>query len=331
MIEKDKVKNILVTRTDRLGDVILTLPLLSCLRKVFPDAKIFFLVNVYLKKLLDCYEGIDGIIYSDEMEIKGTLQEIIRSKNIDMAINVKPDFNLATIFFRLGIKYRIGTAYRWFSFLYNFKVSVHRKRSDLHESELNLLMIKSFFDEECGNELGEFKIDDSKRHILNQKLSELNFELDKKFIIIHPGSGGSAKDLPAEKLIEFLKMFILEYDDYRIVLTGIKNENDLAERIILESGIDNKAVNLCGKLDLGELLILINECKLFISNSTGPIHIAGALNKKIIGFYPNERPMHAGRWKPLGNYVEILSPGSSKGEMNEIDSKKIMNAVKKLL
>lgn len=331
MIERDKVKNILVTRTDRLGDVILTLPLLSCLRKVFPDAKIFFLVNVYLKKLLDSYEGIDEIIYSDEKENKGTLQEIIRSKNIDMAINVKPDFNLATIFYRLGIKYRIGTAYRWFSFLYNFKVSVHRKRSDLHESELNLMMIKSFFDEECGNESGKFKIDESKRNELNKKLSGYNFELKEKYIIIHPGSGGSAKDLPVENIIEFIKIFSIEYENFKIVLTGLQGENEMAEKIITGSVKKDMTLNLCGKLDLGEMLILINESSLFISNSTGPIHIAGALNKKIIGFYPNEKPMHAGRWKPLGNNVEILSPGSTKDEMNEIDPKKIMNAVKKLL
>ena len=104
MIEKDKVKNILVTRTDRLGDVILTLPLLSCLKKVFPDAKLFFLVNVSLKGLLECYEGIDEIIYTNDLKDKDALTEIIRSKEIDMAINVKPDFNLASIFYRLGIK-----------------------------------------------------------------------------------------------------------------------------------------------------------------------------------------------------------------------------------
>jgi len=331
MIEKDKVKNILVTRTDRLGDVILTLPLITYLKTIFPGAKIFILVKIYLNGLLESYEGIDEIIYFDENEGKDELTELIRSKNIDLAINVKPEFYLALMLYRLGIKYRIGTAYRWFSFLYNYKVNVHRRRSELHETELNLLMIKSFFNEECSSGTGKFIIDDSKRYKLNQKLSEFNFELDKKFIIIHPGSGGSAKDLPAEKLIEFLKIFILEYDDYRIVLTGINNENELADRIILESGIEKRAVNLCGKLDLGELLILINECKLFISNSTGPIHIAGALNKKIIGFYPNEKPMHAGRWKPPGKEVLILSPESSNDDMNEIQTNEIINAVKKLI
>ncbi|MFZ1323106.1 MAG: glycosyltransferase family 9 protein [Ignavibacteria bacterium] len=331
MIEKDKVKNILVTRTDRLGDVILTLPLLSCLKKVFPDAKLFFLVNVSLKGLLECYEGIDEIIYTNDLKDKDALTEIIRSKEIDMAINVKPDFNLASIFYRLGIKYRIGTAYRWFSFLYNYKVRIHRKRSDLHESELNLLMIKSFFNEECGNELGKFNIEESKKFRLTQKLSKFNFELSEKYVIIHPGSGGSAKDFPADKFIEFTKMFSIDYENFKVVLTGLQGENELSEKIIIGSGIEKSAVNLCGKLDLGEMLMLINDCSLFISNSTGPIHIAGALNKKIIGFYPNEKPMHAGRWKPLGNDVEILSPESTKDEMIEIDSKKIMNAVKKLI
>jgi len=331
MIEKDKVKNILVTRTDRLGDVILTLPLISCLKKIFPESKIFFLVKVYLMDILDCYEGIDEIIYINNEEDKDILSEIIRSKNIDLAINVKPDYKLASMLYRLGIRYRIGTAYRWFSFLYNCKVHVHRKRSDLHESELNLLMIKSFFDEECSSEFGKFKIEESKKLRLDQKLSEFNLELSDTYIIIHPGSGGSAKDLPAENFIEFINMFSSEYRNIKIVFTGLQSENELAEKLINGSGIEKSVVNLCGKLDLGEMLILINECSLFISNSTGPIHIAGALNKKIIGFYPNEKPMHAGRWKPLGKDVIIISPESSIDDLSEIDTNEIINAVKKLI
>jgi len=330
LIDKGKVNNILVTRTDRLGDVMLTLPLISCLRKIFPDAKIYFLVKKYLKGLLENFEGADEIIYEDEYDGDNSLKEILLKKNIDLSVNVKPEFRQAFMFYRQGIKYRIGTAYRWYSFLYNCKVYEHRKNSDKHESELNVSLIRNFFKENCdGNEV-RFRIDNNKKAELKKKLISLDPVLRGKFIIVHPGSGGSAKDLSAGKFSELVKGLCHEFKDHSIVLTGIQSENELAEKIISGSGSEN-ALNLCGKLNLEELLILTDECSLFISNSTGPIHIAGILNKKIIGFYPNEKPMHAGRWKPLGENVEIFSPEGPNDDMNEININDVLISAKKFL
>ena len=88
---------------------------------------------------------------------------------------------------------------------------------------------------------------------------------------------------------------------------------------------------MTGKLNLRELLILTDHTELFISNSTGPVHIAGALNKKIIGFYPNEKPMSETRWGPLGNNVIVIKPNSISDDMSKIRASEIMSASKKLL
>ena len=77
-------------------------------------------------------------------------------------------------------------------------------------------------------------------------------------------------------------------------------------------------------------MILIDSSSLFISNSTGPIHIAGALKKKIIGFYPNTIPMTAARWRPLCDKTIILSPEQSS-DMSEIKTKDIKSAANKLI
>ena len=68
MIDKKKVKNILITRTDRLGDVILTLPLIAETKKVFRNSKIFFLVKKYVKEIVSDYYCIDTLIVEDEMK-----------------------------------------------------------------------------------------------------------------------------------------------------------------------------------------------------------------------------------------------------------------------
>jgi len=89
--------------------------------------------------------------------------------------------------------------------------------------------------------------------------------------------------------------------------------------------------DVSGMLDLKELMILIDNSDVFISNSTGPVHIAGALNRNIIGFYPNEKPMSDTRWKPLSENTVILKPGGISDDMDLITEDIIMKAVTSFL
>ena len=333
MIKKDKVEKILISRTDRLGDVILTLPLITEVKKVFNNAKVIFFVKKYTEELLTGYEGVDELLIEEDSASFSQKYKLFRSKNPDLVINVKPRFDLALIFFLLGTKYRIGTGYRWYSFLYNYKVYEHRKISDKHESEYNLNLLKTFFDEVKGEKNFFFSYEKEEELKLDKKLELFNFSLKDKFIIIHPGSGGSAKDLPKEKFSEFIDLFTAELSAYRIVITGLDKESDIAAEIVKSTRdtFKEKIIDLTGKLNLRELLILTDHTELFISNSTGPVHIAGALNKKIIGFYPNEKPMSETRWGPLGNNVIVIKPNSISDDMSKIRASEIMSASKKLL
>lgn len=330
MINKKNVKSILISRTDRLGDVILTLPLVSTVKKIFPGCKLFFFSKNYVSHLISGYTGIDEIIDEESTGSFYGKWKFFRNKKPDLVINVKPRFDLAFLFFLMRIKYRIGTAYRWYSFLYNCRVFEHRKNSGKHESELNLNLILNFFGEDFADRRYYFFYDDIERNKLSFKLEKLRLSLTDRYIIIHPGSGGSSKDLPPEKLSEFIDIFLGHYAGFRIVFTGLKNESLLCEEIIsgVKSGEKEMLINLCGELDLRELMILIDNSELFVSNSTGPVHIAGALNKNIIAFYPNEKEMSAVRWKPPGDNVKIISPDST-GEMRTISAAEIFEHVKK--
>ncbi|MEO8446822.1 MAG: glycosyltransferase family 9 protein, partial [bacterium] len=298
-IDKAEVKNILITRTDRLGDVILTLPLITLARKIFANAKIYFLTTKYAGEILEDYEGIDELLTEEEIPYCLNKYEFLQSKSIDLVISVKPRFDLAFLFYMLGIKYRIGTAYRWYSFLYNYKVHEHRKTSSKHESDYNLNLLHNFFKEETSEKNFYFRYTDESFSVLNIKLIEFNLDLKDRFFIMHPGSGKSSLDLPVTKQSELVNLLLNNYTGYKIVFTGLDSERSLVEEITKDIHSKDRIIDLAGKLNLKELLILIDNCKLFISNSTGPIHIAGALNKNIIGFYPNEKVMSNVRWGPL--------------------------------
>ncbi len=333
-IYKEKIKKILISRTDNIGDVILTLPLISECKSYFTSAKLVLLTKSVVKDLLMGYEDIDEFIFIDDFKNNIGLFKKIRSECFDIVFSVYPRLSLAVIFFLSGIKYRVGTAYRGYSFLYNIKVKEHRKSAEKHEAQYNLNLLNTVTGEFSQNINFKFKISENEKQELIKKLNnKFNLTPDDKFIIIHPGSRQSALDLPLKTLKEYIQKFLKEFSDYKIIITGTKNDeyqiNCLTKSF--QSEIGKVIFNSLDMFNLRELMILIELSSLFISNSTGPIHIAGALGKKIIGFYPNVPPISPVRWKPLSNYVRILTPTQISTNMEEIKAEQIIQHTNELL
>ena len=327
---KQSIKKILVTRTDKLGDVILTLPLITELKRNFPESKITFLVSNYVKDLIENYEGVDELIFIEDFQTVKSKIRYFKNQEFDVAINVFPRFELALTLFLSGIKIRIGSGYRWYSFLYNKKIKEHRKYAEKHESDYNLNLLKPLIQNINYDKKYYFNYSPEDFRNLKKKLQ--GFDFQKKFIIIHPSSKGSAVDLPLEKITNLCSEILKIFEDFNVVLTGTKDDINTTGEIInsTESGVRNRIFNFAGLLNLKELLILIDNSSLFISNSTGPIHIAGALNKNIIAFYPCKIPMNPERWKPLSENAVIISPKGTN-DMNSISIKDILDVVETFL
>lgn len=323
-------KKILITRTDKLGDVILTLPLIAETRRLFPDSEIHFLVKKYVKELVENYRPVNKVITLEDAETGSSIKSFLKKEKYDIVINVFPRFGLARDFFLAGIKTRIGTGYRWFSFLYNKKLFEHRKYAKKHESEYNIDLLKTISDKVIHNRKFYFEYSEVEKVNLEKKL---NLDLKDGYIIIHPGSRGSAKDWPQENFRNYIDTFLNEFKGIKVFLTGVKEEENILNEITnsLPEENKNRVSSLAGKLNLRELMILIDNSKLFISNSTGPIHIAGALNKNIIGFYPNQIPMNETRWRPLSDNAVILKPENPADNMSDIKVEKVISETKKFM
>ena len=326
-------QNILVSRTDKIGDIILTLPLISEIKRIYPDSKVTFLIRKIMKDLLQGYEGIDDFMFIDDFTSESDLQEKISERNFDTAFAVYPRFQLALAFYKAGIRYRIGSAYRWYSFLFNIKIKEHRKFAIKHEYQYNLGLLRAISDKVVDNVVFHFRYSDEEKQQLRIKLLDKGITPDSDFIIIHPGSRASAKDLPLEILIKAVNEFIDNTPGINIFLTGQADESEIINRIIdsIPKIKRSRIFSLAGMLTLRELMILIDSCKVFVSNSTGPIHIAGALNKNIVGFYPETPPMGPVRWEPLSDNSIILTPNDSYDSMESIKPERIAEAIKELL
>jgi heptosyltransferase-3 len=292
------VKNILIVRSDRIGDVVLTLPLAGIIKKYYPDCKISFLVRDYTKDILKNHLFVDKTIILEEKSGKINFFDNIKkisSKYFDACIVVNPTFLVALILFFSGIDNRIGTGYRWYSFLFNNKVFEHRKYAEKHELEFNLTLLQKIGIQETLNEKNvEYNLTSDSEALkeVDEIFVSEKIDSEKPIIIIHPGSGGSSIDLPIHKFIELTNKLIS--DDYQIIITGSKNEVEICNQLVLSG----KVKNLAGKFNLGQLTALISKSALFISNSTGPIHIAAALGKSTVGFYPKIVSCSKERWAP---------------------------------
>jgi len=339
---KYSVKNILIARTDRIGDVVLTLPLAGLIKKHYPECKVSFLVRDYTRSILNYHPFIDEIIILKEENKKVNLLDnlkIISSKKYDTCIVVNPTFIISLIMFLSRIETRIGTGFRWYSFLFNTKVYTHRKYAEKHELEFNIELLQKIGIVEVVNENNvkyNLKVDDESLKKLDDKLKNEKINFDKQLIIIHPGSGGSSIDLPLHKFAELVKK--ISEDNNQIIITGNEKEKLICNQLVVSDGIKN----LAGKLNLSELIALISRCDLFISNSTGPIHIAAALGKFTVGFYPKIISCSKERWAPYTNkklvYVPQIECENCTREqceklncMESIDINKVYSDIKKVL
>jgi heptosyltransferase-3 len=334
-------KKILIVRTDRIGDVVLSLPVAAAIKKQYPKTEITFLLRAYTKDLAYANEYIDEILVLNEKdgepEIFSNAAEI-RKRNFDACLVVYPTFKIALFLYLSNIKLRIGTGYRWYSFLFNKKIYEHRKTGERHELEYNLRMLKLLGIENAEEDEVKFdlKYTEAAEHKVFNEFKNAGIEPGESTIIVHPGSGGSAVDLPTEKMKELLGL--ISSSGSRVILTGSRNEIDFCEKLKLNERI----FNFAGKFNLSELLALIDRSKLLIANSTGPIHIAAALGKNVIGFYPKIAQCSPIRWGPYTNKKYIFSPNIGCTDctrkqceklncMNSIDINQVHQTILKIL
>jgi len=293
-------QKILLARTDRLGDVILSTPVATALKKKWAGAHVAFLARRYTAEVLRCHPHVDEIIELDGAEIAGNvtrLSAVLRQKKFDAAIMLHPRPQLAWAIWRSGIPLRLGTGYRWYSFLFNRRVFEHRKDAARHEAEYNLRLLRPLGITTTAVEF-HFSLSPNERERIDAKLNTLGAGAQP--IILHPGSGGSARDWPPENFARLADLL----HDAQVILTGAVNETDLINGILQQT--TTKPISLCGRLSITELAVLCQRAAVFVSNSTGPLHLAVMVGAPVVAFYPPIQACRPERWGPYGRSADVL-------------------------
>ena len=299
-------KRVIVSRTDSIGDVLLTLPVCAWIKAKYPTATILFLGKGYTKSVVDCYDLVDEFIDWKDYENQPKVEQVegFRSLNVDAIIHVFPNREIASLAKKVRIPIRVGTSHRAYHLLTcTHRVNFTRKRSDLHESQLNHELLRPFGLNELPS-LEEITNATSHFHPPTETLPdfvEKVLQNEGKCIILHPKSQGSAREWPMDKYAELAQELIKQ--DYTVFFTGTEGEGELFRD---QLPTHDKIIDTSGKLTLNQLISFISSVDVLLACSTGPLHIAGYTGIHAIGLFVPVRPIHPGRWKALGPKVSIL-------------------------
>ncbi len=320
--------SIAVVRTDRLGDMVLTLPLCKALKEEFPESNLTLIARSYVAPLIDNCPFVDNVLFIDHFD--HGISEIFGRNKFDAAFFPRPRFNEIFSAYISRIPIRIGSAYRLYSILFNKRIKDHRKHGLFHEAEYNVRMLSVLINKELKTVLVKPIINQASLDKCYSVLEEKKLT-SKKFVILHPGSGGSTRVWPAEYFAK-LAEFIISHTDYNVVVTGIASEAEICNAVAQMHG---NIVNLCEKFDLSEMIALISQSSLLIANSTGVLHVAAALGVPSIGLFPDIPGLSSTRWGPYSDNSAVISPPEGKvndrGNMNLIEPLTVFEAVAKLI
>jgi heptosyltransferase-3 len=294
---------ILVSRTDRIGDVVLTLPLCAMLRARL-GAEIVFLGRAYTLAVLEASPAVDRVLDWDAIPADAAARrDALRAAGADVVIHAFPRPEIAAAARAAGIPTRIGTSHRLYHWLTcNALEHFSRRRSPLHEAQLNVRLARRL--------LGEVPPLDALRAFVGlvpratlPPVAEEALRADRVNVVLHPKSRGSGREWPLDRWRALAEA--LDPRTHRLVVSGSGEERALLGDWV--STLPSHVVDLTGRLTLPGLIAFLARVDGLVAAGTGPLHLAAAAGAHALGLFPPTPPIHPGRWAPLGPRAEWLA------------------------
>lgn len=339
MIKNDEIRRILVVRTDRVGDVVLTTPAMKALRDHFPGVHIAGLVSPVTAPLLRGNPCIDEVIVDDrKREHKGLrgffrLLRRLRRGRFDLAVVFHTKRRTNALCFLAGIKHRLGYRNNKYGFLLNHPVNDDRAQGTRHEIQYCLELLRPL-----GVEGGSLQTFVPLEPEAVEWVHQLFFRetLLAPVAAVHTGASDPSKQWPAECFAEVIR-HLAEKRRCRIVMIGTADQETLVSRI--REWVDVPVLDLTGRTSIAQLAALLKHCALLVSNDSGPVHLAHAVQTPVVSIFTRNQPgINPERWGPLGARSRWVAPPpgrlffpegriSAEEERKRVDPQQVIDAV----
>ena len=287
------MERILIIQTAFLGDVILATPVVSELKRIYPNAKIDFLVKKGNESLLENSPHLNAVFPFDKSQgkWKSMMRLILQFRKTKYALVINLHrFGSSGILAGLSKgKKRYGFKKNPFSFLY-IKKFEHTIGDGTHEVERNLSVIKEF---------GAAQLIRPELFLSGADKAKVSSFKNGKYYCIAPASVWFTKQLPQHKWIELINSLPA---DATIYLLGAPGDKQLCQSIIEKSN-NNYSNNLCGELSLLQSAELMRSSNRSYVNDSGPLHLATSVNAPVTAFFCSTVPDFG--FGPLSDDAEI--------------------------
>lgn len=291
-IEEKRIHKILLINLQGIGDILMTTPFLSALRKKYPEAQIDYL----------CYKD-NGSLLENDMRINTLLKRAednlfsidflktvkkIQKRKYNLVVNLFPAQHSALLTILSNAEYKLGNLWRRASTSNNLAVSEAKKTWDVRENCKNIAA-------QLGIEIKhpytmQIFLDKEEEERVTKDLKK------KKCIVLNPQANWVSKKWPKENWQHLIKKILQEkeYKEYMIAVIGRAQEKETTEELLAPFQRRNqekkRVENWCGKYFLKELAAVLKHATLFITTDTGPMHIALAVKTKTIGLFGVTNP-----------------------------------------
>jgi heptosyltransferase II len=299
-------RRILIRGTNWIGDAVMSEPALSAIRHAFPKAELTLLAKPVVAELFQQHPGIDHLLLYEHrgrharLSGKWALGSELRRGRFDVAILFQNAFEAALLAFLAGIPRRYGYGTDGRGFLLTDSVAVPNRTAFGHHTQyyVDLLRPLDITPSPAAPRLFVSEIEEER---MRQRLTELGIQATERLIGLNPGSTyGSAKRWLPERFAEAMDRVVEQFGG-RVVIVGAMGEEALGQAIAEK--MHSKPVVLSGRTSIRELMSVIKRCRLFVTNDTGPMHIAAAFGVPVVAVFG---PTDFRTTSPVGEAHQIV-------------------------
>ncbi len=300
MTKTAKAPKVYLARLDKIGDLVCTLGADQALSSF----EVTWVVQPALEFLIVASEPSRRAIFFEKKKSWQSFRRMIREFRRERPLAVisfqAPWWFSAAAFFA-RVPERWGVRSQWHSFLFlNAGVRQRRSSADQHESQYNQDLVNSFLQKRGAGAQSYVQ--------LRLRSEQATLSFPGRYVVVHPGMAGSARNWSTERYSEFITLLLRETKDLKVLITGTAPDAEFVDPLLEKFGEEPRVLSGKGRFSSAQLLSVLKGAQFVVAPSTGVLHLAAALGVANYGVYSPIRVQRAVRWRALGDRSFYLEP-----------------------
>ncbi len=281
----EQIKSIVVRLTNWVGDSVMNTPFLTEARALFPNAKITALGRKHVADLLLHHPAVDSVYVIDDKSKNGKSEVVSYLKEMkpDLGFALPNSLGSAYMLWRGGVKHRVGYNRDARRIFLTIPVALRPRDLAVHEVRYYLRLLSPWGVSTTNPPPISLNVLENEKDSMKHWLLQRGWQEDQPIIGVNPAAFfGTAKRWFPERYAEAAEALAAKLDAL-VVVTGLPTERDWAQRVVSHGG--SRFYNAAGEMKLRELMAFLTFCRLYLTNDSGAMHLAAALNTPLVAVF----------------------------------------------